>query len=80
MPPNLGPGVEIASAGTWTMNTAVSVFWLQLQETVGSKSTPAAQLAKCFWANGSVGKNKGGDTTTRTEIETAGSGKDLVFP
>ena len=27
------------------------------------------------WANGSVGKNKGGDTTTRTEIETAGSGK-----
>ena len=32
-----------------------------------------------FWANGSVGKNKGGDTTTRTEIETAGSGKDLGF-
>ena len=32
-----------------------------------------------FWANGSVGKNKGGDTTTRTGIETAGSGKDLVY-
>ena len=34
-----------------------------------------------YWANGSVGKNKGGDTTTRTEIETAGagSGKDLGF-
>ena len=31
------------------------------------------------WANGSVGKKKGGDTTTRTEIETAGSGKDLGF-
>ena len=33
------------------------------------------------WANenGSVDKNKGGDTTTRTEIETAGSGKDLGF-
>ena len=27
----------------------------------------------------SVGKKKGGDTTTRTEIETAGSGKDLGF-
>ena len=25
-----------------------------------------------IWANGSVGKKKGGDTTTRTEIETAG--------
>eukprot|EP00964_Phaeocystis_antarctica_P077235 scaffold47896_cov65-Phaeocystis_antarctica.AAC.2 len=32
-----------------------------------------------FWANSSVGKKKGGDTTTRTEIETAGSGKDLGF-
>ena len=32
-----------------------------------------------FWANGSVGKNKGDGTTTRTEIETAGSGKDLGF-
>eukprot|EP00964_Phaeocystis_antarctica_P019112 scaffold10546_cov59-Phaeocystis_antarctica.AAC.4 len=32
-----------------------------------------------FWANNSVGKKKGGDTTTRTEIETAGSGKDLGF-
>ena len=31
------------------------------------------------WANGRVGKNKGGDTTTRTEIEIAGSGKDLGF-
>ena len=35
--------------------------------------------ASRFWANDSVGKNKGGDTTTRTEIETAGSGKDLGF-
>eukprot|EP00964_Phaeocystis_antarctica_P023264 scaffold13020_cov54-Phaeocystis_antarctica.AAC.2 len=32
-----------------------------------------------FWANDSVGKNKGGDTTTRTGIETAGSLKDLGF-
>eukprot|EP00964_Phaeocystis_antarctica_P078593 scaffold48888_cov55-Phaeocystis_antarctica.AAC.4 len=32
-----------------------------------------------IWANDSVGKNKGGDTTTRTGIETAGSGKDLGF-
>ena len=31
------------------------------------------------WANTSVGKNKGGETTTRTEIETEGSGKDLGF-
>ena len=36
-------------------------------------------LIQFFWANGSVDKNKGGDTTTRTEIETAGSGKDLGF-
>tara|TARA_B100000780_G_scaffold214969_1_gene154406 strand:+ start:81 stop:341 length:261 start_codon:yes stop_codon:yes gene_type:complete len=35
-----------------------------------------------IWANGSVGKNKGGDTTTINEewnFETAGSGKDLGF-
>ena len=32
-----------------------------------------------LWANSSVGKKKGGDTTTRTEMETAGSGKDLGF-
>eukprot|EP00964_Phaeocystis_antarctica_P075588 scaffold46658_cov48-Phaeocystis_antarctica.AAC.1 len=32
-----------------------------------------------LWANDSVGKNKGGDTTTRTGIESAGSGKDLGF-
>ena len=31
------------------------------------------------WANDSVDTNKGGDTTTRTGIETAGSGKDLGF-
>ena len=30
-----------------------------------------------YWANG--GKKKGSDTTTRTGIETAGSGKDLGF-
>jgi len=30
-----------------------------------------------YGANDSVGKNEGGDTATRTEIETAGSGKDL---
>ena len=35
-------------------------------------------LIQFFWANGSVDKNKGGDTTTRTEIETAGSG--FSFP
>ena len=32
-----------------------------------------------YWANDCVSKNKGDDTTTRTEIETAGSGKDLGF-
>ena len=31
------------------------------------------------WANDCVNKNKGGDTTTRTGVETAGSGKDLGF-
>ena len=31
-----------------------------------------------YWANDSVGKNEGADTTTRTEIETAGSGKIWV--
>eukprot|EP00964_Phaeocystis_antarctica_P029746 scaffold16776_cov71-Phaeocystis_antarctica.AAC.3 len=40
---------------------------------------PTFHLYTHFWANGSVCKNKGGDTTTRTEIETAGSGKDLGF-
>ena len=31
-----------------------------------------------YWANDCVSKNKGDDTTTRTEIETAGSGKIWV--
>ena len=36
-------------------------------------------MGLCLLGEGSVCKNKGGDTTTRTEIETAGSGKDLGF-
>ena len=31
------------------------------------------------WANGSVGKKRGRHNNARTEIETAGSGKDLDF-
>ena len=37
------------------------------------------ELINFIWANGSVDKSKGGDTTTRTEFETAGSGKDRVY-
>eukprot|EP00964_Phaeocystis_antarctica_P019575 scaffold10805_cov56-Phaeocystis_antarctica.AAC.1 len=36
-----------------------------------------APADECAMDKGAVGKNKGGDTTTRTGIETAGSGKDL---
>eukprot|EP00964_Phaeocystis_antarctica_P023128 scaffold12923_cov64-Phaeocystis_antarctica.AAC.6 len=37
-----------------------------------AKAPPVASihLQKLLWANGSVSKNQGGDTTTRTEVET----------
>ena len=61
------------------------LVWVQVEEAGGDH-----RRSLVFWVvskqsgltvptNGSVGKKTGGDTTTRTEIETAGSGKDLGF-
>eukprot|EP00964_Phaeocystis_antarctica_P124227 scaffold87907_cov60-Phaeocystis_antarctica.AAC.7 len=52
---------------------------LVVRDLVANKYDLGHVRSRHFWANGSVGKNKGGDTTTRTGIETAGSGKDLGF-
>ena len=68
--PSCGAGERAAVEEAGGDHRRSLVFW------VVSKQSDTELL---LWANGSVGKKTGGDTTTRTEIETAGSGKDLGF-
>ena len=48
---------------------AAAMITKQYVQTVDS-THPVRKECCAIWANGSVGKNKGGDTTTRTGIES----------